>query len=135
MAGTTLKLRDLRSGTTTTTDAVTQTPLCTFDTSTAGPGGTALNNCSIFITARCSLYDAADGQAGGEMIGAVFKVASTVMSKVGATTTIDAMTKDTGGAPNCDFSTSGTVITFYVTGVAATTIAWFGTMDIVVNQP
>lgn len=128
-------IREVKDGYTTTTDAVTQTPLVTFDTSTAGPNGTALNNCSIFIVARCSLYDAADGQAGGEMIGGVFKVVSTVMSKVGATTAIDAMTKDTGGAPNCDFSTSGTVITFYVTGVAATTINWFGYMDITINQP
>lgn len=129
-------IREIKDGYAITTDAVTATPIATFDISTGGPGGVALNNCAIFITARCALYDLADGQGGGEMIGAVFKVVSGTLSKIGATTTIDGMTKDTGGAPNCDLpAPSGTVITFSATGVAATTLYWFGVMDITVIQP
>jgi hypothetical protein len=45
------------------------------------------------------------------------------------------MRKDTGGAPNSDFSVAGTVITYYVTGVVANTIDWFGGMEIFINQP
>lgn len=129
-------IREIKDGYAITTDAATVTPLATYDISTAGPGGTALNNCTIFVVARCALYDLADGQGGAEMIGAVFKVVSGTLSRIGSPTTIDGMTKDTGGAPNCDLPIpSGTVITFSATGVAATTIYWFGSMEIHVIQP
>ena len=131
----TQKVRESRAGTGQTTDAVTQIALATFDVSTGAPGGVALNNCSIFITARCTGSTASGANGLGEFVGACFKINSGTLSQVGSTTHAIAMIKDTGGAPNSDFSVSGNVITYFVTGVAATTINWFGTMDIVVYQP
>lgn len=131
----TLKIREVKTGTNTTTDAGTQQALATFDVSTAGPGGTALNNCSIFVTARCSGFDTAGGNAAGEWVGAEFKVKTGTLSQVGTTNHAIAMIKDTGGAPNSDFSVAGSVITYFVTGVAATTIDWFGGMEIFIYQP
>lgn len=128
-------VREIKDGYAISTDATTHAVMATFDISTGGPGGVALNNCTIFVTARCALYDLADGQGGGELIGGVFKVVSGTLSQIGTTTTIDAMTKDTGGAPNCAFEVPANVLTFYGTGVAATTVFWFGTMDITVIQP
>jgi hypothetical protein len=131
----TQKVRESRAGTGQTTDATTHVALATFDVSTGGPGGVALNNCSIFITARCSGSTASGATAAGEFIGGCFKVNSGTLSQVGATDQAVPMIQDTGGTPVSDFSVSGNVITYYVTGVAATTINWFGAMDIVVYQP
>ncbi len=130
-----LKLRDVRTGTGITTDAGTQIAIATFDVSTAGPGGTALTNASIFITARCSGFETTGGTAAGEWIGAAFKVVSSALTQVGSANHAITMIKDTGGAPNSDFSVAGSVITYYVTGVAATTINWFGGMEVFINQP
>lgn len=130
-----LKIREVKTGTNTTTDAGTPQPLATFDTATAGPGGTPLNNCSIFITARCSGFNTAGGTAAGEWVAAEFKVVSGTLSQVSTTNHAVAMIKDTGGAPNSDFSVATTVITYFVTGVAATTIDWFGGMEIFIFQP
>jgi Tfp pilus assembly protein PilW len=40
-----------------TTDGTTQVASVTFDISTGGPGGVALNNCSIFINGTATGYD------------------------------------------------------------------------------
>jgi len=130
-----IKFRESKSGTTTTTDAVTQQPLATFNTATAGPNGTALDNCSIFITARAAGYVTAGGTGVGEFDAAAFKVVSGTLSQIGATAHTIPTIKDTGGSPQGDFSVSGTTITYFVTGVAATTIEWFGNMDILIYQP
>ena len=130
-----LKLREVRTGTNTTTDAGTEQPLATLNITTAGPGGTPIDNCSIFVTARCSGFNTAGGTAAGEWVGAEFKVVSGTLSQVGTTNHAIAMIKDTGGAPNSDFTVTGNVITYFVTGVAATTIDWFGGMEIFIFQP
>lgn len=133
---TTLKLREVRTGSGTSTDGSTKIALATFDIATGGPGGTALVNCSIFVTARCSGH-ATDDTAAGEWIGGCFKVVAGTLSQVSTSTHAIAMLKDTGGAPNSDFDVTipANVITYYVTGVVGKTIDWFGGMEIYVNQP
>lgn len=131
----TLKLRESKAGTGQTTDAVTPIALATFDVSTGGPGGTALNNYSIFITAKCSGSTASGATAAGEFIGGCFKINSGTLSQVSTSDQAVPMIQDTGGTPASDFSVSGNVITYFVTGVAATTIDWLGAMDILVYQP
>lgn len=130
-----LKIKEYKAGTTTTTDAATQQPLCTFNVSTAGPNGTALDNCSIFIIGRCTGYVTGAGTAVGAFDGAQFKVVSGTLSQVGASAHIVPPIKDTGGSPSADFSVAGSVITYFVTGVAATTIEWSGDIEILVYRP
>jgi len=133
MAKTTL--REIKDGYGTTTDAGTQIALATFNVSTGGPGGTALDNCSIFITARCVGFCTTGATAGGEFIGGQFKVTSGTLAQVGVSSHAITMIKDTGGSPTSDFSVAGSTITYYVTGVAATTIDWFGLMDVFIYRP
>ncbi len=130
-----VKISEKRAGVGTTTDASTQIALATFDTSTAGPGGVALDNCSIFITGSCTGFNTGGGTGAGEFLGAEFKIVSGTLTQVSTSTHAIAMIKDTGGAPNSEFSVAGSIITYYVTGVAATTIDWFGQIDILVYQP
>lgn len=130
-----VKLREVRTGSGNTTDAVTPVNLATFSITTGGPGGTALDECSIFVTARCSGFVATGGNAAGEWVGAAFKVVGGVLSQVGAIDRAIPMIKDTGGTPTSDFTVAGNSINFYVTGVAATTINWFGEMEVFVNRP
>lgn len=128
-------IREIKNGTGITTDNTTHISLATFDISTGGPGGVALNNCSIFIYGRNVGMDTTNNQVAGEMIAGQFKVVSGTLSKVGSTAQVTAMIDDLPANPGADFSTSGTVITMYVTGVTGRTIQWYGTMDIVVYQP
>jgi Tfp pilus assembly protein PilW len=128
-------LYEVRSGTSTTTDAATQTPLVTFNTATGAPGGTALNNCTIFIVANVAGFDTTGNTAAGALVSANFKVVSGTLSKVSTTNQTSGMIQDTSGTPVADFSVSGTTITFYTTGVAAQTIKWFGRLEITVYQP
>jgi len=132
---TTLKLREVRTGSGQTTDGSTQIPLATYNITTGGPGNTALTNCSIFITARCSGFNTGGSTAAGEWIGGCFKVVGGTLSQVSTSTHAIAMIKDTGGAPNSDFSVAGNIITYFVTGVVGQTIDWFGGMEIFVSQP
>lgn len=134
----TLKIRESKSGIVTTTDAATQMALVNFDVSTGGPGGTALDNCTIFITARASGYVTGAGTGVGEFDAAAFKVVAGTLSQIGATAHTINPIKDTGGSPAGDFSVSlvsATTITYYVQGVAATTIDWYGNMDIFIYKP
>jgi hypothetical protein len=131
----TLKIREVITGTNTTTDGGTAKTIATFDVSTAGPGGTPLLNCSIFITARCSGYNSVDNTAAGEWIGGCFKVVNGTLSQVGSTNHAITMIKDTGGAPNSDLSNALSQIIYFVTGVAGKTIDWFGGMEVFVYQP
>lgn len=131
----TLKLRDSKAGTSTTTDAATQVPIVTFDIATGGPGGTALDNCTIFVIGRLAGYVTSGGTGVGTFDAAAFKVVSGTLSQIGASAHTVPPIKDTGGSPAGDYSVSGTVITYYATGVAATTIEWYGNMDIFIYRP
>lgn len=130
-----LKINEKKAGTATTTDAATQQAVATFDVSTAGPNGTALDECSIFIVGKCTGFVPAAGTSVGAFDGAQFKVVAGTLSQVGASAHTIPPIKDTGGSPAADFSVAGSVITYFVTGVAATTIDWVGTIDILVYRP
>ena len=131
----TLKIREVRTGSVITTDGVTAQVIASFNTATGGPNGTPLENCSIFITARCSGFCDTDNTAAGEWIGACFKVTDGTLQQVGGTNHAIAMIKDTGGAPNSDCGNALSSIIYFVTGVAGKTIEWFGGMEIYICQP
>lgn len=133
---TTVTLYEVVDGVTTTTDAVTQTSLCTFNTATGGPGGTALDNCAMYIEGRVTAYDTTTPSGGGEHIGGAFKVVTGTLTQCGATDHINGtMIEDMPGTPATGFSVSGTTITLFVTGSAGETIKWFGRMFVVLYQP
>lgn len=125
---------EIRDGYVQTTDGTTQMAVATFDVSTGGPGGTALTDCSIFVQGDTTGFSTSATAAGGRS-SALFKVTSGTLAKVGATVTNVAMIKDTGGGPNDDFSVSGSTITYYVVGVNAVTINWFGRLFMTIYQP
>lgn len=127
-------ITDFKNGTANTVNNSTQVPLVTFDTSVSAPGGTALNNCTIFITAQAAGFDTTNTKSAGEMVAGVFKVVAGTLTQVGATSTIVNVIDDTTGTPSIGFSVSGTVITFWVVGVAAA-MTWFGTADYLIYQP
>ena len=128
-------LYEIKNGTAQTTDGTTQTPVATYDISTGAPGGTALNNCTVLISARIAGYDTTNNVAAGELIAGCFKVVSGTLSQVGTTSTIINMLDDMTSNPNTGFSVSGTVITHWVTGVNAKTVQWYGRIEITVYQP
>ena len=125
----------IKDGYCTTTDAVTETAICTFDISTGASGGGALNNCTIFIEARTSGFNTTANTGGGESIAAAFKVVAGTLSQIGTTVHVTAMIEDMAGAPNTGFSISGNVITHWATGSAAATVGWFGRMFLTIYQP
>lgn len=127
-------LTDSRSGTANTVNGSSQVSLVTFDTSVGAPGGTALNNCAIFVTARVAGYDTTNNLSAGEMIAGQFQVSGGTLTQVGSTNTIVNAIDNTTGTPSAGFSVSGTVITFYIVGVAAA-MTWFGKADYVIYQP
>lgn len=130
----TLKLRDSKSGTGTTTSASAVT-IVTFDVTTGGPGGTALDNCTIFIVGRLAGHVPAGGTGVGTFDGAAFKVVSGTLSRIGASAQTIPPIKDTGGSPSGELLAVGNIINYDATGVAATTIEWYGNMDIFVHRP
>lgn len=125
---------EVKDGLAQTTDGATQVPIVTFDVTTGGPGGTALTDCSIFIQGDASGFSTTATAAGGR-VSALFKVTSGTLSQVGATNNTVPVIKDTGGAPQNGFSTSGSVITYYVLGANGVTINWFGKMYMTIYQP
>lgn len=132
----TVTLYEIRDGVATTTDATTHGSMATFNISTGGPGGTALNNCAIFIVGDCAGYDTTNNTAGGEQVAALFKVVSGTLTQVASTDHITAMIDDITTAPNSDFEiTGGNTISYYATGAAGETIQWFGRLSITIYQP
>ena len=128
-----IKLRESKAGTGTTT-STTLVPIVTFDIATGGPGGTALDNCTIFVVGRLAGYVTAGGTGVGTFDAAAFKVVSGTLTFIGSAQTVPPI-KDTGGSPSGDLNASGTVITYSAAGVAATTIEWYGNMEITVYRP
>lgn len=120
----------------TTTDGTTQVPLCTFNVSTGGPGGTALTNCAMYVEGRMAGFDTTSNTAGGEHINGTFKVVAGTLSQSGSTDHINGgMIEDMPGTPSSGFSVSGSTITMYVIGSTGETSKWFGRMFIVIHQP
>lgn len=129
------KITAIIDGYATTTDNSTHVPLATFDTSTGAPGGAALDNCAIYIEARVAGFNTTGNTAGSKSIAGLFKVVSGTMSQVPSTDVVAPIIDDMTGTPTIDFSTSGTVITFFVEGGASETTEWFGTMNLTIYQP
>lgn len=130
----TLKLRESKAGTGTTT-STTEVTIVSFDVTTGGPGGTALNDCTIFIVARLAGFVPAGGTGVGTFDGAAFKVVSGTLTQIGASAQTIPPIKDTGGSPAGVLVAVGNIINYNAAGVAATTIEWYGNMDIFVYSP
>lgn len=130
-----LQIYAIEDGYCTTTDAVTQTAMCTYDVSIGAPGNTALNNCVIFINGNSAGYDTTSTAGCGERVAAVFKVVAGVLSQVGATVHVTAMIDDVPSTPNTGFSVAGNIITYYATGSAGETIQWLGRIELHIYQP
>jgi|SRR5579885_957501 len=118
----------------TTTDGATQIALVTFDTSTGAPGGTALNNCTIFINGTATGFNSGSGAGSAERVAAAFKVNAGTLAQIGSTTHVSTMLSNETPAPNTGFSVSGTVITYWAVGSASQTINWLGRMDLHIYQ-
>lgn len=125
----------IKDGYATTTDGATQVPMTTFNVSTGAPGGTALDNCTIFINGNAAGFNTTNNTAGGERVAALFKVVSGTLSQISTTVHVTAMIDDIAGTPNTDFSVSGSVITYYAIGVPTETIEWLGKIEIHIYQP
>lgn len=126
---------EIKNGNAVTTDAGTQTPVVTFDLSTAAPGGGAFNNCTIFVNGNAVGWDAVNGHSCGERVAAQFQIAAGVLTQVSTTAHVTGMISSISGAPNSSFSVSGTTITYYVTGSGSITINWWGRIDLTIYQP
>lgn len=128
-----VKIREEKAGTGTTTSA-SAVAIVTFDVATGGPGGTALDDCTIFVVGRLAGFVPAGGTGVGTFDAAAFKVVSGTLTLIGSAQTVPPI-KDTGGSPAGDLIAVGTVITYNAVGVAATTIEWYGNMDIFIYRP
>ncbi len=118
-------------GVASTSDGTTATVIASYDLSSTPLGSV---NGAVHVKARLVGRDSAGNAVGGEFAATLQRVAGTLTNVGAALQTVGALLGTAAllvSVPS--FVASGNVIQLKVTGVAATTIEWYGTMDIIVN--
>jgi hypothetical protein len=118
-----------------TTDGSTPVVIGTLDMTTAGPGGTAINDCLIFLEATLLGSDIADGYSGAYVIQTLFQYYSGTLTKVGNETTIYTWQGNFIGSGYAQMAVNNDTIEINMTGPGTYNVDWYLRAEAIIYQP